>query len=336
MFLRGSPRVIGYAGAATLVGCALAGRWLLDPLLGDRQPYTLVIVAVAVAARLCGLGPALLCLAAGCPAALWLFVEPRGTFVMPLFGDWCALAGAAGGGGLIAWLIDRLTRQRDALARAASALTEKEQILRRLVEVQESEKQTLCHDIHDGLLQEVLGAQMLLEGGRGDPGSVDTAVAALRRGVAEGRRAIRGIRTAVLDDLGIVAAISDLKDQMAEAGIAVDVAVGSAVAELPASLQTTIYRIVQESLTNVRKHSGADRARVEVSRANGELLVCVQDPGRGCDLQAARQQGFGILGMGERVRLAGGTFSIHCAPAVGTRVEARLPCVPLPRGGIAP
>jgi len=220
---------------------------------------------------------------------------------------------------------------------AYEELTRRKSMLRRLIEVQENERQTLCHDLHDGMMQYAIGAKMLLESARfvedadGAVASVEqterieAAVALLTRGIDEGRRVIRGVRSAVLDDLGLAAAIQDLADQMATLGIAVAVSIDDHLDELPPNLQTTAYRVVQESLTNVRKHSGAASAAVDIRRTPIEVHLRICDEGKGFDVAEGRRRGFGLVGMTERVRLVGGTCTITSRPDAGSRIDVCLP-----------
>lgn len=217
---------------------------------------------------------------------------------------------------------------------AYEELSRRKTILRRLIEVQENERQTLCRELHDGLIQYAIGAKMQLDSIRdeADPAvrveRVAAAVDCLARGIAEGRQVIRGVRPAVLDDLGLSAAIEDLGEQMAAAGIAVEMSLDAGLDDIPPHLCNTIYRVVQEALTNVRKHAGTDRATVEVRRSADEVQVWVRDRGPGFDVEDARGRGFGIVGMTERARLAGGTFWIESRPGIGTQVNVGLPVPP--------
>lgn len=208
-------------------------------------------------------------------------------------------------------------------------------ILRRLIDVQENERQTLCHDLHDGLLQYAIGAKMQLESTFHEKdaaermGRIRAAVDCLDRGIAEGRQVIRGVRPSVLDDLGLTAAIADLAEQMLDAGITVGTDLDECIDAVPPMLRTTIYRVVQEALTNARKHAGSDRATVEVRALAHEVHVRVRDHGSGFDIDDAPNRGFGVVGMSERVRLAGGRFWIESQPGFGTQVNA---CLPIPAG----
>jgi signal transduction histidine kinase len=217
------------------------------------------------------------------------------------------------------------------LRRARENLARTEQILRRLIEVQEHEKQRLCHEFHDGLIQYVVGSKMLLESldCSGLPtdcvATINDVVKQLARGLEDGRCVIRGIRPAALDDLGLAAAIDDLCQQERRGVPVIDACIAPAADAIPDSLQTTVYRVVQESLGNACRHSGADRVQVAV-RVDGDAVeVIVADNGRGFDRRLDGNKGFGLLGMGERVRLSGGEFTVDTSPGAGTRVRARLP-----------
>jgi len=155
--------------------------------------------------------------------------------------------------------------------------------------------------------------------------SIDNVIRFLSVGIEDGRRVIRGIRTAVLDDLGLEAAIDDLVDQFETSGIACENSIDLGDDPLPGSLQTTIYRILQESLSNVRRHSGATKAVVRVMRSGDDVRLSVADDGCGFDRAARRIRGFGLIGIEERTMLADGECRIESAPGRGTSVSVRLP-----------
>lgn len=224
------------------------------------------------------------------------------------------------------------------LERARRALAARERLLRNLIDVQEREKQMLCHEFHDGLIQYAVGSKMMLESLKHTPLDdttrpvVESVIDYLAKGIEDGRRVIRGIRPAALDDLGLQAAISDLCEEVRSGGVDVACALDPSIDALAAPLQTTIYRVVQESLTNVRKHSGAERVTVRIVPRDGAVVVAVEDTGRGfasvhSDVSHAPdlEGGLGLLGMRERVRLAGGTCVVDSEPGGGTRIRATLP-----------
>jgi two-component system sensor histidine kinase UhpB len=217
------------------------------------------------------------------------------------------------------------------LKRTEQSLRDEQDLLVNLIEVQENEKRFLCNEFHDGLIQYSVGSVMLLESCRSDPQSPDNlaklevVIDKLRRGIDDGRRAIRGIRPAVLDDSGLHAAIDDLVGQFANSGILVKSQCDPQIGRLPNSIQTTIYRVVQESLNNAKKHSGTDVVRITLAQTDGHLQLEVRDFGMGFDVESARERGFGLRGMIERVRLLGGECVIQSEPDAGTRIAVRLP-----------
>ncbi|MCE9605491.1 MAG: PAS domain S-box protein [Planctomycetia bacterium] len=221
------------------------------------------------------------------------------------------------------------------LKEAYEALRKKEELLRNLIEVQESEKRFLCHEFHDGLIQYAVASLMALETHRQkqladvspiiDTVIIDTVIGNLRRGVDDGRRVIRGIRPAVLDDSDLPAAIEDLIGQFETSGMHVTGKCDPEIGRLPEAIQTTIYRVVQEALNNAKNHSGTDVVRIELKKTSDGLHLEVRDFGSGFDVRSSRKQGFGLLGMAERVRLHGGDLNIDSEPDVGTRISVRLP-----------
>lgn len=217
------------------------------------------------------------------------------------------------------------------LKNAEAALRNEQELLRKLIEVQENEKQLLCQEFHDGLIQYAVGALMLLESFQRNhsptdgAATIEAAIVSLRDGVEDGRRAIRGIRPAVLDDSGLEAAINDLIDHLSGSGIMVTSKCDPGIGCLPKAIQTTVYRVIQESLNNASKHSGTDVVRIELRKIDDELHFEIRDFGSGFDVESAGKRGFGLRGMNERVRLLGGECTIESEHEAGTRVSGRLP-----------
>ena len=235
--------------------------------------------------------------------------------------------------GFIGTFLDITERNKSekALQESEQALRTEQDLLRNLIKVQEQEKQFLCSEFHDGLIQFAVGSLMLLQGCHRNPQSQDnaskinTAISNLRRGIEDGRRVIRGIRPAVLDDSGLEAAIEDLVGQFETSEIHVVNKCDPGIGRLPESVQTTIYRVVQEALNNASKYSGTDVVRIELRKVNGELQLEVRDFGCGFDVESARTKGFGLQGMTERVRLLSGECLIKSEQDAGTCISVRLP-----------
>lgn len=217
------------------------------------------------------------------------------------------------------------------LKRTTEALIGERELLKKMMEVQEKEKQVICYDIHDGMIQYVAGALMLVEGfAQSLPAAIpcaelEKAIDSLRRALDEGRRVIRGMRSHVLDHSGVIAGIEDLIHQVSGGGLSIEFDKDERIQRLPKSLETAVYRVVQEALTNASKHSGSRRVCVDLHRTDGQVQVAVRDFGCGFNVNEVRRHGFGLLSMTERVRLLGGECSIHSEPGSGTQVIARLP-----------
>ncbi len=205
-----------------------------------------------------------------------------------------------------------------------------ETVLRRLIEVQERERQLVSYEIHDGLSQYLAGAVMHLEallheeGDRASP-LLLTALRLVRAAAEEARQLIGGLRPPALDELGIVDAIESL---VADARLeipAIEFAHDLPGDRLPPDLETTIFRVVQESLSNARKHSGARTARVSLAHEGNAVRVVVRDEGRGFDPAEVPDDRFGLEGIRQRCRLAGAEPTIESAPGRGTTIEVVLP-----------
>jgi signal transduction histidine kinase len=152
------------------------------------------------------------------------------------------------------------------------------------------------------------------------------AVGHVEREIENLRAIITELRPAALDELGLVPAIEALVGRLSAIEgleIACAVELPGTARRLSPELETTVYRIVQEALTNVVKHARADHARVSVRAADGQLEIEVSDDGAGFD-PAVATSGFGVAGMRERVGLSGGRLSVTPSDT-GTRVRAELP-----------
>lgn len=200
-------------------------------------------------------------------------------------------------------------------------------LLRELVRAQEEERRRIARELHDGTSQDLAGLVVGLEALEAtDPGrsAVDTGeLKRLARSATEDlRRLILDLRPRALDDLGLAAALRWLAHER-HADLHVDLDVDPRLRLTP-PLDTAVFRIVQEALANVERHSNATRARVGVALENGVIRAVVEDKGEGFD-PGARTGGLGILGMRERAEQLGGTLVITSGPGNGTRVELELP-----------
>lgn len=211
------------------------------------------------------------------------------------------------------------------------ALQRERTVLRRLLEIQERERQLVSYEIHDGLAQYLTGALMHLHASQhaerdaGAARELDASIRLVQAAVDESRRLISGLRPPALDELGIAEAIeslvADARTEIAEVTFTCDLP-GE---RLPPLLETTIFRIVQESLSNVRRHSGARSAGVHIARRGAAVHVRVHDDGGGFDPAAVPEDRFGLEGIRQRCRLLGVEPRIESAAGQGTTIEVSLP-----------
>jgi signal transduction histidine kinase len=204
--------------------------------------------------------------------------------------------------------------------------------LRRVVEAQELERARLARELHDetgqALASILLGLGQLEEAVEGD--EARKAAAGLRELVVttlqDVRRLAVELRPSALDDFGLVPAVERLAATVAEqSGPAVDVEAQLGGARLPAEAETVLYRIVQESLTNIVKHASAARVSITLVRKGGSAVVVVEDDGSGFDPGALREGALGLAGMRERVALVGGRLTVESSPGAGTTLVAEVP-----------
>lgn len=202
--------------------------------------------------------------------------------------------------------------------------------LRAAITAADAERARWARELHDQTLQALGGLRVLLASAQrrnpaiaGEP-AIRQAIEDIELETDNLRAIITDLRPSLLDDLGLGPAIEALLERRRVAGleVAAELSLGDADV-LDPDLETIVYRLLQEALTNVAKHSHATSARVSVRITDADVLVEVQDDGEGFDTEA-QTSGFGLAGMHERVYLAGGSLDVHSGPD-GTTVRAHLP-----------
>jgi signal transduction histidine kinase len=203
--------------------------------------------------------------------------------------------------------------------------------LRRVVAGQELERRRLARELHDetgqSLTSILLGLRSLEEFVDSDDERV--AVAQIRRLAVETLQSVRRLavelRPKALDDFGLEAALERLTDTFREqTGLSVDFVTSLGGDQPPAEVATALYRIVQEALTNVTKHARAKAVSILLTRKNECVTLVIEDDGRGFDTERPAD-GFGILGMRERVDLLGGTLQVESRTGAGTTLAVEVP-----------
>jgi signal transduction histidine kinase len=213
----------------------------------------------------------------------------------------------------------------------ATAKTVEADRLRRSLHAAEAERRRWARELHDETLQGLGGLKVLLSSATrlDDVASMRAAMREAAGQVSRDIEALRGLitelRPAALDELGLGPALTSLVHRTAvSSGLDVRAAIDVAEhARLKGELETTVYRIVQEALTNVVKHAEATGVDVGVRCEDGEVRITVADDGVGLD--GERGGGYGLIGMHERVEMAGGELAVERGDAGGTFVRARLP-----------
>ena len=219
------------------------------------------------------------------------------------------------------------------------SLRHEQRVLHQLLEIQERERQLISYEIHDGLSQYLAGAILhlqALEHARQKSIAASNLAEALRllqTAVTESRRLISGLRPSSLDELGIVAAIESLIDEFRKTMPNIVFTSNLQGNRLLPQLETAIFRIVQESLTNIRKHAAAQAVSVALEESihpdgTAGLRITVQDNGIGFNPSEVSQERFGLEGIRQRSIVFGGQLQIQSGPHGGTKIDIILPLVP--------
>ncbi len=212
------------------------------------------------------------------------------------------------------------------------------ELLDRLITVQEDERSRVARELHDNTSQSLASLLMslkLLESARG-PDETRRLAADLRTAVDDVIQRVHDLawelRPSLLDSLGLVPAVQSLvEDSARRLGILVDLEVaGLEHSRFPSDVELAVFRIVQESLTNVAKHSGTERASVVLQQRDHTLVVVIEDEGHGFDVEqisglALAERHLGLFGMSERATLVKGRLSVDSAPGRGTTIIAEIP-----------
>jgi PAS domain S-box-containing protein len=211
-------------------------------------------------------------------------------------------------------------------------------LLRKLITAQEEERRKVSYEVHDGLAQTAAGAHQLLqafarqhppdsEKGRKDLARVLERV---QQTVGEARYVIADLRPTALDDLGLGAAVRLQVDKLSSEGSQVDYEEALGDERLPPEVETALFRVAQEALTNVYKHAPSARVKITLQRLNNSVRLNVRDWGPGFNPEKITDGGgpgerLGLSSMRERMALLGGHLEVHSRPGEGTEVVAEIP-----------
>lgn len=238
--------------------------------------------------------------------------------------------------------LDRLTRTFNGMLDTQADYRQRlREMAARALEAEEEERKRIARELHDETAQSLAALLIRLRLARGvsDQEERDELLDDMRRDIGstlEGvRRFARGLRPPALDELGLSAAVEShargLRDSV---GLAVTVSADTIEGQLSAQAELALYRIVQEALSNVVRHSGASEARVTLSHTGQSVIATISDQGSGfapgAGYAGRGDSGLGIFGMKERAAYAGGEFALESTPGSGTTVQATIPVAPNP------
>lgn len=232
-------------------------------------------------------------------------------------------------------LIGRLRNQVEALDRLNLALQEAS---RRLITEREAERKALARELHDQVIQDLLSYIYQLEevedetAGEAERQELAKIRDGVRQVVGNLRQVCSDLRPPTIDRHGLSAAIRSLASQWSEqSGIPVELNIDAGLGRLPEPIELSVFRIIQEGLTNVRKHAAATRVTLTLERTpTASLVVRLVDNGQGTaapvDMASlAEQKHYGLVGIGERVSLLGGTLQVTSPPEGGLELQVEIP-----------
>ena len=211
--------------------------------------------------------------------------------------------------------------------------TERQQSGRRVLAAQEAERVGIARDLHDEVGQVLTGVLLHLDALAGSApehgDEIDEAKQAVRRALDEMRRISSELRPEMLEHLGLVSALTELTTTFGRvSGIRVDRHFDQSLPKVESDTELAVYRIAQESLTNVARHSQAGRVAIALEGGPDRLILRVTDDGCGFDTSAPDEHG-GLRSMRERALLVDGVLAIKQAPAGGIEVRLEVPATPV-------
>ncbi len=358
----GGTKLPHYALAALAAVVALLLRDLLTPLLGENNPYHTVWAAVVFSAWYCGLWPSILTTFLSVVGVWYWFLPPAHSFALdnPKTASFGMLGFLLFSGLIIAlgeanrrsfakrrWAEEQLQQAHDELERKVRERTAELNIVNeslrelsgRLQQLRDDERRQIARELHDSIGQLLAALGMNLELVTSQSDKLDgAAVKALTENKSMIEQISSEIRTIshllhppLLDAAGLASALRWYVDGFSERSkIKVDLHIADEIGRLSDEMEIAIFRMVQECLTNIHRHSGSAGATIKVSSENSHILVEVHDQGKGISpekqfaLRTSGRTGVGFRGMRERLRQLGGTLDIQSDKS-GTAVIASLP-----------
>jgi signal transduction histidine kinase len=341
---------------AVLIASLFCNR--MTPYTGNGVGYVLLLPSVAFSAWYCGVGPSIVATVLAVIAAAYGFIPRVHAFAYPDTAESIATLAFLLSCVIIMVMGESRRRQNEALRHSQGELEMKVQertadldvvnrnlrdLSARLLQMQDEERRRIARELHDSVGQMLAALSMNLTAVRTDIDQLARTAAALSDSESLVQEMVTEVRTIshllhppLLDEAGLSSALRWYVDGFAQrSGIKVDLDVPEDFERLPVEMETAIFRVVQECLTNIHRHSGSPVAKIRMRERNGEVLVDIEDKGRGIpqhkleEMSAAGTPGVGVRGMQERLRQLGGKLEIQSGPG-GTSIRVRLPITAAP------
>jgi len=342
-----------YAAALLATVLALLARWALNPFLGDRGLYLTLFPAVVFSALYCGIGPSMasiLVVVLALAGATYWFIPPTHSVRIISTEQFVVALAFLLASSVIVAMAEVHRRNNEALRRAQGELDERvkqrtaeldaanhglRELSARLLQLQDDERRRFARELHDSVGQMLAALTMNLSA---DIERLTKTASSLTNSEALVQEMSKEVRTIshllhppLLDEAGLSSALRWYVDGFAERSkIKVDLEFPDDFGRLPRELEITIFRTVQECLTNIHRHSGSPIAKIRITRSGSRVRAEVEDRGKGIaaekriGMESAGTPGVGIRGMRERIRQLGGSLEIN-SDGKGTVIVARLP-----------
>ena len=343
----------GIALLAALLAVLMARA--MNAMADGSSPYLAAIAAVAFSAWLCGTGPAIASLILALVAAAYRIISPTHSLQITHPADWANLLAFLFVAVVILTIGEANVDERERLRNAAGELEEKvrertgeldhanhslRHLTARLLNLQDEERRRIARELHDNAGQALSALAMNLGAVAEDLGQLMKTAGVVADSASMVRQMSDDIRTMsyllhppLLDEMGLAPALKWYVEGFAERSkIAVDLECSKDFGRLSREVETAVFRIVQECLINIHRHSASLTAAIQITWSGSHVRLEIRDNGKGISPEMRHQMesggtvGVGVRGMRERVRQLGGSLEISSAGAgTGTRIVVRLP-----------
>ena len=345
--------LLGYAIALSAVAFSLLICGALNPLLGNSAPYLILFPAVAFCAWYCGIGPSVLVVVVSAIVVEYRFIPPEHSFKIPSTEHLIDSIAFLLASGLVVIMGEARRRENQKLRDAQRTLEVRvkertaeldnvngslRELTARLLHLQDEERRRFARELHDSVGQLLAALSMNLSTTRTEIERLAKAAETVQESEALVQEMSKEVRTIshllhppLLDERGLSSALRWYIDGFEERSrIKVDLELPDDFGRLPRELETAIFRVVQECLTNIHRHSESPIAKIRIAYSDDLVLVEVEDQGKGIpnerliEMDSAGLPGVGVRGMRERIRQLGGSLEIKSGKN-GTIIRAALP-----------